>query len=347
MKTKETLSYDDILLVPKYSDIKSRSEINISSSFVGAYATVQLALPIIGSPMDTISEVDMGVAMWNEGGLAIIHRYNTIEEQSLLARAVIVDANANAAAAIGASGDYLDRATALYDAGVRILCIDVAHGHHVHVKNTLYELRQTFGDKVHLMAGNVATLEGFVDLANWGADSVRVGIGGGSICSTRIQTGHGIPALESIIATRIAKKGGRFADVKVVADGGIKNSGDIVKALACGADFVMVGSLLAGTNECPGEIIKTKKGEFKTYRGMASKDAQIGWRGKTASLEGISTVVPHRGPVSGVLSELRRGICSGLSYSGARSIRELQEKAQFIIQSPAGQLESSTHILSR
>jgi IMP dehydrogenase len=347
MKAKEALSYDDILLVPKYSDIKSRSEINIGSSFVGTYATVQLSLPIIGSPMDTISEVDMGVAMWKEGGLSIIHRYNTVEEQSQLAHAIVVGANANAAAAVGASGDYLDRATALYDAGIRILCIDVAHGHHIHVKNALYELRQIFGDKAHLMAGNIATLEGFVDLANWGANSVRVGIGGGSICSTRVQTGHGIPTLESIIATHIAKKDGRFADVKVIADGGIKNSGDIVKALACGADFVMVGSLLSGTDECPGEIIKTKKGEFKTYRGMASKDAQMDWRGKTASLEGISTVVPHRGPVSDVLAELKRGICSGLSYSGVRTISELQEKAQFIIQSAAGQAESSTHILGR
>ena len=170
------------------------------------------------------------------------------------------------------------------------------------------------------MAGNVATLEGFVDVATWGADSVRVGVGGGSICSTRIQTGHGIPTLESIIATRVAKHGGRFKNVKVIADGGIKSSGDIVKALACGADFVMVGSLLAGSDECPG---------------------------KTASLEGVSTVVPYRGPVADILTELDRGIRSGLSYSGARSIRELQEKAQFVIQSPAGQAESSTHILNR
>jgi len=347
MQSKEALSYGDILLAPQYSDIKSRSEINITSTLPGPYATVQFSLPIIGSPMDTITEVEMGVTMWKEGAFAIIHRYNTIEEQASLADAVIVGRGANAAAATGAAGDYLDRARALYDAGVRILCIDVAHGHHLHVKNALHKLRQAFGNKVHIMAGNVATLEGFVDLANWGADSVRVGIGGGSICSTRIQTGHGIPTLESIIATRVAKQGGRFANVKVIADGGIKNSGDIVKALACGADFVMVGSLLAGTDECPGEILETKKGKFKTYRGMASKDAQIDWHGKTASLEGISTVVPCRGPVSEVLKEIRRGIRSGLSYSGARSIKELQEKAQFIVQSTAGQAESSTHILSR
>ena len=347
MQVKQALSYDDILLVPQYSNIKSRSEINIGSLLAGPYAATQFALPIIASPMDTVSETAMGITMWEQGGFAVIHRYNSIEEQVALVDRVIVGANANAAAAIGASGDYLDRAKALYDTGVRIFCIDVAHGHHLHVKNALYELRHAFGEDAHLMAGNVATLEGFVDLATWGANSVRVGIGGGSICSTRIQTGHGIPTLESIIATRIAKDGGRFANVKVVADGGAKSSGDIVKALACGADFIMAGSLLAGTDECPGEILETKKGKFKTYRGMASKDAQINWRGKTASLEGISTVVPYRGPVAGVLAELARGIRSGLSYSGARSIQELQKKAQFIIQSSAGQTESSTHILNR
>lgn len=349
MQAKEALSYGDILLVPQYSDIESRSEVNISSTLPGSgsYATLRCALPIMSSPMDTISEVDMGVAMWNAGGLAIIHRYNTIEKQCSLADSVIVGSCANAAAAIGASGDYLDRAAALYDTGVRMLCIDVAHGHHVYVKNALHELREMFGAAVHLMAGNVATLEGFVDLATWGANSVRVGIGGGSICSTRIQTGHGIPTLESVMATRIAKHGGRFKNVKVIADGGIRNSGDIVKAIACGADFVMVGSLLAGTDECPGEVLVTPKGKFKTYRGMASKDAQLEWRGKTSSLEGISTVVPCRGPAGDVLSELARGIRSGLSYSGARSIHELQQKARFIIQSNAAQLESSTHILVR
>jgi IMP dehydrogenase len=296
--------------------------------------------------MDTISESEMGIAMWQEGGLAVIHRYNSIEEQCEIVDQVLFAA-ANAAAAIGTTGDYLDRAGALYEAGVRILCIDVAHGHHILMKETIRDLRQVFGDEVHIMAGNVATFEGFTDLATWGANSVRMGIGGGSICSTRIHTGHGVPTLESIIATQLAKQGGRFKDVKVIADGGIKNAGDIVKALACGADFVMAGSLLAGTDECPGEVLETKEGKFMTYRGMASKDAQIAWRGKTASLEGISTVVPHRGPVEDVLRDLKRGIRSGFSYSGATSIAELQDRAQFVVQSAAGRQESGTHILGR
>jgi len=345
MQTKQTISYNDILLSPQYSNIKSRTDIDISSDLGGRN---HFDLPIIASPMDTISGVAMAHAMYDAGALCIFHRYNTIEEQAAQIRKAIQGRGAMApAAAIGVTGEYLDRARALYDAGAHILCIDVAHGHHVLVKNALHELRQAFGNAVHIMAGNIATLEGFVDVATWGANSVRIGVGGGSICSTRIQTGHGIPTLESIIATRVAKRDGRFKNVKVIADGGIKSSGDIVKAIACGADFVMVGSLLAGSAECPGEIIETRKGKFKTYRGMASRDAQLEWRGKTASLEGISTVVPFRGPAAGVLTELARGIRSGLSYSGARSIRELQEKAQFVIQSPAGQTESSTHILNR
>jgi IMP dehydrogenase len=346
MQLKQALSYDDILLTPQYSEIKSRRDIHIGSRLEGAGPVTSLHLPMIASPMDTVSESEMAIAMWQEGGLAIIHRYNSIEEQCSIIDEVLY-ATANAAAAIGTAGDCLDRATALYDAGVRILCVDVAHGHHILMKETIQALRHAFGDTVHIMAGNVATFEGFIDLATWGANSIRMGIGGGSICSTRIQTGHGVPTLESIMATRIAKQSGRFSEVKVIADGGIKNAGDVVKALACGADFVMVGSLLAGTDECPGEVLETKKGKFKTYRGMASKDAQIAWHGKTASLEGISTVVPYAGPVSDVLDGLKRGIRSGLSYSGARTIAELQERAQFIVQSTAGQQESGTHILGR
>jgi len=185
-------------------------------------------------------------------------------------------------------------------------------------------------------------LEGYNDLVDWGADSVRCNIGGGSICSTRIQTGHGVPGLQTIIDCAKTDRG-----APIVADGGIRNAGDIVKALAAGADFVMLGSLLAGTDETPGNVINTRHGKFKSYRGMASKDAQIEWRGKTASLEGIATTVPAKGPVEHILEDLQRGIRSGLSYSGARTIRELQSRALFVRQTASGQAESSTHILRR
>jgi len=340
MQLREGLAYDDVLLVPQYSNIRSRSEISIAATLTGNGPTTHLTLPLIASPMDTVSESEMGIAMWESGAFGIIHRYNSIERQCSLVDEAIVGANTNVGAAIGTTGDYLDRATALYDAGVRILCVDIAHGHHVLMKETLEDLRNVFGDAVHVMAGNVATLEGYNDLVDWGADSVRCNIGGGSICSTRIQTGHGVPGFHTIVDCARSDR-----NAPIIADGGIRNSGDIVKALAAGADFVMLGSLLAGTDEAPGDTINTRKGKFKAYRGMASKDAQIEWRGKTASLEGVATTVPCKGPVGDVLEELARGIRSGLSYSGARSIGELQLKAQFVRQTSSGQRKSGTHIL--
>jgi IMP dehydrogenase len=340
MESELALAYNDVLLKPQYSDIKSRTEVSISSILRGDGPITKLSLPIIASPMDTISEEEMGVAMWQEGGLAVVHRYNTITEQMSILDGIIVGAGCNAAAAIGTSGDYLERASALYEMGVRILCVDVAHGHHILMKTALNELRATFGDQVHIMAGNIATLEGYNDLVDWGADSVRCNIGGGSICSTRIQTGHGVPGLHTIIDCARSDR-----NAPIIADGGIRNSGDIVKALAAGADFVMLGSLLSGTDETPGDTINTREGAFKSYRGMASKDAQVEWHGRTASLEGIATTVPCKGPVEDVLEDLGRGIRSGLSYSGARTISELQAKAIFIHQTASGQTESSPHIL--
>jgi len=340
--TPKGLTYDDVLLVPQYSDIRSRSEVSMATTLDVAYAEVPLRLPIIASPMDTVSEDKMGVAMWEEGALAVVHRYNTINQQLDMMDRIIVGAQSNAAAAIGTSGDYLERATALYGVGVRILCVDVAHGHHILMKEALHELRGHLGDSIHIMAGNVATLEGYNDLVDWGADSVRCNIGGGSICSTRIQTGHGVPGLQTVLDCAASDR-----QIPIIADGGIRNAGDIVKALAAGADFVMLGSLLAGTDETPGDVITTRDGKFKSYRGMASRDAQIEWRGKTSSLEGIATTIPCKGSVRDVLRDLERGIRSGLSYSGARTIKELQEKALFVRQTSSGQLESSTHILKR
>ena len=252
----------------------------------------------------------------------------------------LVNPDSPVAAAIGTTGDYLERAVALVGHGAKILCVDVAHGHHVLMKLAFLKLREILGDTVHIMAGNVATLEGYNDLVDWGADSVRCNIGGGSICSTRVQTGHGVPGLHTIIDCARSDR-----NAPIIADGGIRNSGDIVKALAAGADFVMLGSLLSGTDETPGDIINTREGKFKAYRGMASKDAQVEWRGRTASLEGIATTVPCKGPVVDILLELERGVRSGLSYSGARTITELQAKARFIRQTSSGQTESGTHIL--
>ena len=192
------------------------------------------------------------------------------------------------------------------------------------------------------MAGNVATLKGINDLADWGANSVRCNIGGGSICSTRIQTGHGMPGFQTILECAKTDR-----DVGIIADGGIRNAGDIVKALAAGADAVMCGSLFSGTAETPGEIFRGENATWKAYRGMASKEAQMDWRGTYASFEGVTSRVPYRGHVDEILVDIKQNIRSGFSYSGARNIKELQSKAVFVQQTSAGAVESGTHIKSR
>ena len=332
---KTALSFDDVLLVPQYSEIKSRKDIEIRQNL---RAVGDFSLPIIASPMDTITGEGMVCAMDRAGGLGILHRYNSIDEQAKMVMD-IASGNHVVGAAIGIGEDCIERALTLARAGVSFLCIDVAHGHHSKLRDALTSLRTAVGEEIHIMAGIVATLEAFNDLADWGADSIRVGIGGGSICSTRIQTGHGMPTLQSVMDCAQSDR-----DATLIADGGIRTSGDIVKALAAGADFVMLGSLLAGTDETPGLVMHTKNGREKVYRGMASKEAQRDWRNRVSSNEGISHTVALKGPVRHVLDELRTGIRSGISYSGADSVLSLQSRATFIRQTQSGQVESSTHI---
>ncbi len=335
MKFKEAVTYDDMLLVPQYSDITSRSEVDITSCL----GHREFTLPIIASPMDTVSETDMSIAMNQAGGLAVLHRYNSIAEQQDMATQV----NGQVAAAIGVTGDYLERAEALIAAGVDILCIDVAHGHHSLVKKALKELRNEYDNHIYIIAGNVCTLEGINDVADWGANAVRCNIGGGSICSTRLVSGHGLPGLQTIFDCARTDR-----EVSIIADGGIKTSGDIVKALAAGADFVMCGSLLAGTTESPGKVISLPNNvRVKEYRGMASKDAQLNWRKKSSTPEGVASYIPYKGSVQEILQDLEGGIKSGLSYTGARNLVELRHKVEWARQTSAGTQESGTHIFSQ
>jgi len=341
MKFKEAVTYDDMLLVPQYSDITSRSEVDIGS-YLGEK---KFTLPIIASPMDTISESAMAKVMGNLGGLAVLHRYNSIDEQQKMAHEVVshADWSGQVAAAIGVTGDYLERAEALIAAGTDILCIDVAHGHHILMKKALETLRNEYDNHIYIIAGNVCTLEGINDVADWGANAVRCNIGGGSICSTRLVTGHGLPGLQTIFDCARTDR-----DVKIIADGGIKTSGDIVKALAAGADFVMCGSLFAGTDETPGSVVHLPNGEIaKQYRGMASRNAQMDWRGKSTSPEGVSSYIPYKGSVDYILEDIIGGIKSGFSYSGARNLAELQHKVEWARQTSAGTRESGTHINER
>ena len=349
MKIKQALCFDDVLLVPKHSSIKSRKEIDLASKLKNMDG-LTFHLPIVSSPMDTVTGSEMAMAMSKAGGLGIIHRYNSIGTQVDLIEQASNLGTSPAGAAVGVTGDYLDRTSCAVRSGAKVICIDIAHGHHVLMERALKSIKDMFGNEIHVMAGNVATEKGFSQLARWGADSVRVGIGGGSICSTRIQTGHGVPTLQSILDCAESQY---FGSVELIADGGIRSSGDIVKAYAAGADFVMLGSLLAGTDESPGDIVNYMEMQgdqqvyrnYKVYRGMASVEAQIDWRGHSSSVEGVTTTLPMKGPVSDILASLENGIRSGLSYSGARTIVDLYNVAEFVLQSSAGGLESSTHIL--
>jgi len=339
MDFDQTLSFDDVLLTPKYSDIESRSQVDLASDLDNDHV---FKLPVISSPMDTITERHMAIAMQKAGGLGVVHRYNTPEEQAHEVFKAATTYLGPVGAAVGMTGDYIERAMRCHEAGANILCIDVAHGHHSMMERCIKSLKDEV-PHAHIMAGNVATLEAFDALASWGADSIRVGIGGGSICSTRMVSGHGMPTFQSILDCSRTTY-----DTKIIADGGIKTTGDMVKALAAGADFVMVGSMLAGTKETPGETFVGKdQKKYKVYRGMASSAAQKSWRGKSSTPEGVSTTVPYRGSVESILKDIAGGIRSGLSYSGARSLEELRGRASFIRQSNAAQLESNTHILWR
>jgi len=330
----KALSFDDVLLKPRYSDIVTRKDVDLS---VDIHTPKPMRLPIFASPMDTIMSPLMAKKVFEAGGRGVLHRYCSIDEQVEQVRRC---ENVEVFAAIGVTGDWEERALALVDNGAAGLCVDVAHGHHKTVRGVVSRLRAMFPYGVHIMAGNVATLDGFNALAEAGADSIRVGVGGGSICSTRIQTGHGVPTFQSVLECSKSEH-----DCLLIADGGIKNSGDIVKALAAGADAVMVGRLFAGTTESPGEIIHNHgKTPLKVYRGMASPEAQMEWRGRCSSNEGVSRTVPIRGSVVSVLYDLDNGIRSGLSYSGARNILQLQAFSQFVVQTSAGAKESSTHI---
>jgi IMP dehydrogenase len=339
-KFKDTVSFDDVLLVPQYSDIESRSQVNLGCTL----GDIRLSLPVISSPMDTVTEDKMSIEISKAGGIGVVHRYNSVDRQcDIISRSYYAGAT-DIGAAVGMGADCLERSEAVVKAGANVLCVDVAHGHHSMMEKTLKFLKDKFGNDVHIMAGNVATLEGFEALAKWGANSVRVGIGGGSICSTRLVSGHGIPTLQSVLDCSQTE----YSDVSIIADGGIKTTGDMVKALAGGADFVMVGSMLAGTDASPGDTFIGKDNKkYKVYRGMASRNAQTDWRGKSSTPEGVSTTIPYKGPVTTVFENIRGGLRSGLSYSGARHLDDFRARSRFVRQTAAGSRESYTHILTR
>lgn len=341
------MCFDDILLVPQRSSVPSRHSVNTTMIIGSGNRTVKLGLPVIAAPMDTVCDIEMCIAMASMGGIGILHRYMSYEDQIKKTKA-LADAQFGFGVAIASNNGFMEQAQALYYAGARMLLVDTANGHGKYAIDAVKALRDKFDD-VHIMAGNVATADGFARLSAAGADSVRVGIGGGSACTTRIVSGHGVPTLASIMDCDkwLEEFGSNGIDTcSIVADGGIRNSGDMVKAFAAGAHAVMIGSLLAGTDEAPGSVFINEQGQHvKAFRGMASREAQKDATGNVSVAEGISTTIPYKGSVKNILDEIRGGLGSGCSYSGAFNLEELSAFAKYVRVTQASLSESKPHAL--
>jgi IMP dehydrogenase/GMP reductase len=395
---KKALTYDDINIVPKYSELKSRDKVKLNTRFT---KNTELTIPIVSSPMDTVTGLDMAKEMMEWGGVGVIHRFQSIEEQSKMMKSVwkvwdsyfdigngqtldecydewyesikhwnhppeksdfedlqerlewrermLLDDGVwkkrPLCAAIGVKGDYLERAQELIKNGCNVLLIDVAHGHHKLVGEAIEKIKQNLS-RVEVVAGSVATGEACEYLCEKGADSIRVGIGNGSLCETRIRTGVGIPQVTALLdCVSVADT----YNTPVIADGGVRDIGDVCKGLACGADSVMLGSLLSGTKESPGEIEKVGKWPneqlYKKYRGSASLDSKKS-RGSNKNVEGNHKVIPYKGKVKRVIGDIQEGIRSSFSYVGANNISEYHSKIELIEVTRAGNLEGKPHLLT-
>ena len=340
-KTEEQLCFDDILLVPQSSDVNSRSDISLSTAIGYDDRQIELYLPIVAAPMDTVCEESMAVELAKHGALGIIHRYMDIEKQKDIVFNVAKQGYF-VGAAVGIKNDVVKQVESLVFSGAKMICIDVANGHSIHAVSAVKQIRKAFSD-LHIMAGNVSTWDAFLQLSMAGADSIRVGIGGGSMCTTRVVTGHGMPTLSSIMDIKQMLER-MDLPTSIVADGGIRNSGDMVKSFAAGADAIMLGSVLAGHDESPGEVMYDKNDKpYKEIRGMASRAAQENWRGSASVVEGISTTISYKGAVANTLNEIRGGIASGCSYSGVYHLEDLAYNSQYVRVSPNSVKENQPH----
>jgi IMP dehydrogenase len=345
------LTYDDVLLLPDASDVVP-SEVDTKTQLTRG---IQLDIPLISSAMDTVTESAMAIAMAKAGGIGIIHRNLAIDEQVTHVK-LVKGAELLVGAAVGVGDDGFERAQALIEIGVDVIVVDTAHGHHRAVLDAITKIKKHFPDQ-EIIGGNVATRSGAQALINAGADAVKVGVGPGSICTTRVVAGVGVPQITAIMeAAKACKK----ADIPLIADGGLQYSGDIAKAIVSGADTVMLGSLLAGCEESPGELVEIDGRKFKTYRGMGSLGAMQS-RGNKKSFskdrymqddvlaedklvpEGIEGKVAYRGPVAEVVHQLVGGLRSGMGYAGAEDIAALQKRGRLIQITAAGLQESHPH----
>ncbi len=343
---KEALTFDDVTLVPKYSEILP-SEVNTS---VNLTKNLNLQIPLLSSAMDTVTESNMAIAIAKAGGIGVIHRNLSVKKQILEIKKVKKQ-KLLVGAAVGASITEFDRARAILQSGVDLIVVDTAHGHTKKVGEIVKFIKKTKSNKIALCAGNIATPEAAKFLIKLGVDIIKVGIGPGSICTTRLVAGIGVPQLSAILSVR---NGLKNKNVKIISDGGIKYSGDLAKAFAAGADAVMIGSLFAGTDETPGRLIKKNGKLFKSFRGMGSvgamnkgsADRYFQNKQKDTSKyvpEGVEGFVKYKGDVGSIIFKLIGGLKSSMGYLGSKEIVKLRNKPQFVKITKAGFYESMVH----
>ena len=342
---KEALTFDDVTLAPQYSKVlpSDVSTVTVLSN------QLKLDIPILSSAMDTVTESKMAIALAKQGGIGVIHRNLTISHQINEIKKV-KSKNFKVGAAVGTNESELNRIKNILKLNIDLIVVDTAHGHSQKVADTILKIKKIKPKKTTLCAGNIATAEAARFLCKLGVDVIKVGIGPGSICTTRLVAGIGVPQLSALLDV----KKGLNKKVKMISDGGIKFSGDIAKALAAGADAVMVGSLLAGTSEAPGKIIKKKGKLFKVFRGMGSVGAmnkgsadryfQKKQKDKSKYVpEGVEGLIKYKGDVSITVNKLVGGLRSSMGYLGAEQIKYLNKKAKFVKITKAGFYESMVH----
>lgn len=358
----EGLTFDDVLLVPQFSKVvplQTSLKTNLTKN-------IKLNIPIIASPMDTICESKMAIELARLGGIGIIHKNLSIKKQAEEIKIVkdykISEDDSDAAldndgkllvgGSVSIGSDFKERTIALYEAGIDVIIIDSAHGHSKNIIDAVHFARDNCAG-LDIIAGNIATREAAISLIDAGVDAIRVGIGPGSICTTRVIAGVGVPQITALMDVYEACA---YTDCKIIADGGIKTSGDVCKAIGAGASCVMLGNMLSGTTETPGELIEIDGEYYKSFVGMGSLVAMK--RGSSeryfqnakepAKLvpEGIESMVAYKGDVADVIFQICGGLRSGMGYNGARNVLELTQKAKFIKISNNGLKESHPHSLN-
>jgi len=341
---RDGLAFDDVLLVPQYSDIGSRSEVDLSVKI----RNITYQHPIIPANMQSITGYDMATAVANSGGLAIIHRFMSLEEQVDIIERFKIKSNSalitcdlldHIGISIGVQPEYKEHIIKFKSLGIRIFCIDIAHGDSEHCLNMSKWIRDKYPESI-IIAGNVATGFGAKRLWAAGADVVKCGIGGGSLCTTRIETGNGVPQLTALMDVAQAKAefdhehNYENNPVYIISDGGAKSAGDVVKSL-CFADMIMAGNMFAGCDETPGSVLSIMGKTYKEYKGSSTH--------KTNHVEGVAAIVPTKGSFNYVINKLLEGLSSGCSYQGVRNLQELKENPEFVKITNAGLVESQPH----